>query len=62
MQDICNELVACGPLAHRSEGEVAVVSDERVIHFAREAQFGRDGGIMRGEDDCEFKDCALVGT
>jgi hypothetical protein len=62
MQDICNELVACGPLAHRSEGKVAVVGDERVIYFAREAQFGRDRGIMCGEDDCEFEDRTLVRT
>jgi hypothetical protein len=60
MQDIYNEFIACDPLAHGSEGKVAVVCDERVIYLAREAQFRRDRGIMCGEDDCEFKDCALI--
>jgi hypothetical protein len=62
MQDVCNEFIACDPLAHRSKGKVAVVCDERVIYFAREAQFGGDRGIMCGEDDGEFKDGTLVGS
>lgn len=39
-----------------------MVGDEGVIYFGGEADFGGYGGVMRGEDDGEFEDCAGVGA